>query len=278
MKCDQSAVDRAVEFALREDIGNGDITAELIAASTEAKATVITREAAVVAGRPWFDAVFRQLDPRVSVYWLVREGETLLPDQALCYIKGAARSLLTGERCALNFLQSLSGVATVVAEYVAALRGLPTRLLDTRKTLPGLRYAQKYAVRCGGGENHRMGLFDAFLIKENHIASCGSITQAVRLARKYHPERLITVEVEDLVQLDEALRAGCQWIMLDNFSLCQVQNAVKLNRSRAKLEVSGNIDLYDIREYAETGVDFISIGALTKHVRSIDLSMRIFQS
>ncbi len=268
-------LEHEVAYALREDVGSGDISAELIAPDTRAIAKVISREAAVLCGQAWFEAVFRQIDPAVVVYWLANEGQSLLADQPLCYVKGCARSLLTGERTALNFLQTLSGTATEVSHYVQALQGFSTRLLDTRKTLPGLRHAQKYAVSCGGASNHRMGLYDAFLIKENHIASCGSITEAVKLARKYHPDKWVEVEVEDLVQLEEALAVACERILLDNFSVDAVGEAVRLTQKRAQLEVSGAVDLSTIREYAALGVDFISVGALTKHVRAIDLSMRI---
>ena len=268
-------VRRAVEFALAEDIGSGDATAGLIPAETRATATVVTREAAVLCGRPWFDACFRALDPDVVIEWRAADGDRVGADQTLCVLTGFARALLSAERCALNFLQTLSGTATVTARHVDALRGTRTRILDTRKTLPGLRVAQKYAVLCGGGANHRIGLFDAILIKENHIAAAGSLTAAVRNARALHPSLLLEVEVENFVELDEALAAGVDRIMLDEFSLDAMRRAVAHVGGRVALEASGSVSLDNLRAIAETGVDFISIGALTKHVRAIDLSMRI---
>jgi len=268
-------VRRAVELALAEDIGSGDATAGLIPAETRATATVVTREAAVLCGRPWFDACFRALDPDVVIEWRAADGDRVGADQTLCVLTGFARALLSAERCALNFLQTLSGTATVTARHVDALRGTRTRILDTRKTLPGLRVAQKYAVLCGGGANHRIGLFDAILIKENHIAAAGSLTAAVRNARALHPSLLLEVEVENFVELDEALAAGVDRIMLDEFSLDAMRRAVAHVGGRVALEASGSVSLDNLRAIAETGVDFISIGALTKHVRAIDLSMRI---
>jgi len=268
-------VRRAVELALAEDIGSGDATAGLIPAETRATATVVTREAAVLCGRPWFDACFRALDPDVVIEWRAADGDRVGADQTLCVLTGFARALLSAERCALNFLQTLSGTATVTARHVDALRGTRTRILDTRKTLPGLRVAQKYAVLCGGGANHRIGLFDAILIKENHIAAAGSLTAAVRNARALHPRLLLEVEVENFVELDEALAAGVDRIMLDEFSLDAMRRAVAHVGGRVALEASGSVSLDNLRAIAETGVDFISIGALTKHVRAIDLSMRI---
>lgn len=265
----------AVAQSLREDIGSGDITAALIPATARATARIITREAAVLAGQAWATEVYRQLDPHVHVYWLAREGDAVVANQPLALLRGPARSLLSGERAALNWLQTLSGTATQVATYVAQLKRFKTQLLDTRKTIPGLRYAQKYAVRCGGGVNHRMGLYDAFLIKENHIAAAGSITQAVINARALAPSKPIEVEVEDLTQLAEAIAAQVDTIMLDNFSVEQMQAAVALTQGRVPLEVSGQVTLETIAAVAATGVDFISVGALTKHVRAIDLSMRI---
>lgn len=275
MKLNQFEIESEVTAALREDIGSGDITAELISPAINAKASIITREAGIMAGQPWVEAVFRQIDPMVTLYWLVNEGGEFLPNQPLCFLSGSARSLLTGERTALNFLQMLSGIATTVAAYVAELRHSQIKLLDTRKTLPGLRYAQKYAVVCGGGNNHRMGLYDAFLIKENHIASCGSISSAVALARKHHPEKTVEVEVENLTQFREALSTNCGIVLLDNFSIDQIREAVALNQGRIKLEISGGVNLKTLRDYAALGIDFISVGALTKHVHSIDLSMAI---
>jgi nicotinate-nucleotide pyrophosphorylase (carboxylating) len=268
-------VRRAVELALAEDIGSGDATAGLIPAETRATATVVTREAAVLCGRPWFDACFRALDPDVVIEWRAADGDRVGADQTLRVLTGFARALLSAERCALNFLQTLSGTATVTARHVDALRGTRTRILDTRKTLPGLRVAQKYAVLCGGGANHRIGLFDAILIKENHIAAAGSLTAAVRNARALHPRLLLEVEVENFVELDEALAAGVDRIMLDEFSLDAMRRAVAHVGGRVALEASGSVSLDNLRAIAETGVDFISIGALTKHVRAIDLSMRI---
>lgn len=267
-------IDHQVAASILEDIGTGDISAELIPAAVQMQAQIISREEAVVCGIPWVVSVFQQIDPQVKLHWLVEEGARVAADQIWVRLSGPARSLLSGERCALNWLQTLSGVATQVKEYLQILRGLNTQLLDTRKTIPGLRAAQKYAVRVGGGGNHRLGLFDAYLIKENHLASFGSITQAVQAARNQNPQRIIEVEVENLVQLNEAITAGAQIIMLDNFQLSTIAEAVKLNRGRAKLEVSGNITLENIRSVAQTGVDFISVGSLTKHIRAIDLSMR----
>ncbi|OGT55194.1 MAG: nicotinate-nucleotide diphosphorylase (carboxylating) [Gammaproteobacteria bacterium RIFCSPHIGHO2_12_FULL_41_15] len=268
-------IDEAVAASLIEDIGSGDITAALIPATTLATAKIITRETAVIAGQPWVESVYRQVSPRVTLYWFVKEGAHALPNQPLALLRGPARALLTGERCALNWLQTLSGTATRVAEYVQRLKGFKTQLLDTRKTIPGLRYAQKYAVLCGGGTNHRMGLYDAFLIKENHILSCGSIAQAIAAAKKMHAEKLVEVEVENLSELEQALLAGADIIMLDNFSLPLITQAVAINKGRAKLEVSGNLSLETIAAVAATGVDFISVGSLTKHVSAIDLSMRV---
>jgi nicotinate-nucleotide pyrophosphorylase (carboxylating) len=266
---------RSVELALAEDIGNGDATAALIAADARADATVITREDAVLCGRPWFDACFRALDPAVVIDWHAADGDRVRANQTLCALHGTARALLSAERCALNFLQTLSGTATVTARHVDALRGTRTRVLDTRKTVPGLRLAQKYAVRCGGGTNHRIGLFDAILIKENHIAAAGSLAAAVRSARALHPDLLLEVEVENFSELDEALAAGVDRIMLDEFSLDDMRRAVARVGGKVALEASGSVSMDTLRSIAETGVDFISVGALTKHVRAIDLSMRI---
>jgi nicotinate-nucleotide pyrophosphorylase (carboxylating) len=268
-------IDAVVSRALEEDLGRGDLTAALIPANRTAQAQVITRDDAVLCGQPWFDEVFRQLDRRVRMEWSVRDGETLRANQMLCTLEGPARALLTGERTALNFLQTLSGTATVTRRYVEAVAGTRAVILDTRKTLPGLRTAQKYAVRCGGGENHRMGLYDAILIKENHIAAAGSVANAVRLSRLNAPTGVtVEVEVETLDQLREALAAGADRLLLDNFSLKRLREAVQETAGRAKLEASGGITLENIRAIAETGVDSISIGALTKHVRAVDLSMR----
>lgn len=270
----QQAIALNIQQALTEDIGTGDITAQLIPAGQLAKATVITREPMILAGQPWVNALFAELDSSVQITWLQPEGSRLQANQAFLELSGNARSLLTGERPALNFIQTLSGVATSVAALVALLDGLPTRLLDTRKTLPGLRVAQKYAVTVGGGQNHRIGLFDAFLIKENHIMACGGIAQAVAAAQQIAPGKPVEVEVESFDELDQALTAGADIIMLDNFSTVQMREAVVLTAGRSKLEASGNVGAHNLREIAETGVDFISMGALTKDLKSIDLSMR----
>ncbi len=268
-------VDEDVRRALAEDVGTGDLTAGLIPAEASAEATVISREPAVVCGRPWFDAVFRQLDRRVQVDWWVREGEPVAAERTLCSLHGPARALLSGERTALNFLQTLSATATTTARYVAAVAGTGVQVLDTRKTVPGLRRAQKYAVACGGGRNHRMGLYDGVLIKENHIMAAGSISAAVAAARQQAPVDIaVEVEVENLDELDEALAAGADILLLDNMSLAQLREAVARTAGRSRLEASGGITLANIRAVAETGVNYISTGALTKDVRAIDLSMR----
>lgn len=261
--------------ALAEDIGSGDITAQLIPAERMAHATVITRESAVICGTAWVDAVFRQLDPRVAVHWQVRDGERASPNQALFHLEGPARALLSGERSALNFLQTLSAVATRCQHYADLVQGTAVKLLDTRKTLPGLRLAQKYAVTCGGCHNHRIGLYDAFLIKENHIAACGGITEAVKAAHQIAPGKPVEVEVESLEELRQALEAGADIIMLDELSLEDMRQAVALTQGRAKLEASGGINESTLRAIAETGVDYISIGTLTKDVKAVDLSMRL---
>ena len=264
-----------VRAALAEDIGSGDITAQLIPAERIARARVITREAATICGTAWVDEVFRQLDPRVQVTWNVADGERAMQDQTLFSLEGPARALLSGERSALNFLQLLSGVATRCREYADLVEGTAVQLLDTRKTLPGLRLAQKYAVTCGGCHNHRIGLYDAFLIKENHIAACGGIAPAVATARQIAPGRPVEVEVENLDELRQALDAGADIIMLDELDHDDMRTAVALSAGRAKLEASGGINRDTLRSYAETGVDYISIGTLTKDVRAIDLSMRL---
>lgn len=263
-----------VRAALNEDIGSGDITATLIPLDAQAEAYVITREAAVICGRAWVDEVFRQLDTHVQIEWQVDDGDWAGPNQELFRLKGAARALLTGERTALNFLQTLSGTATEARRWADAVASLPVKILDTRKTIPGLRDAQKYAVRCGGCHNHRHGLYDGVLIKENHILAAGSITNAITKVRPYAQGKMIEVEVETLEELQEALAANADIIMLDNFTLAQIRQAVAINRGKANIEVSGNVTLETVRELAETGVDFISTGALTKHVRAVDLSMR----
>ncbi len=263
----------AVANALAEDVGSGDLTAALVS-DRVARARVISREQAVICGRPWFDEVFRQVDPDIFVEWAVDEGERVAPDTELCRLSGPAPGLLTGERTALNFLQSLSGTATVTRRYADAVAGTKARVLDTRKTLPGLRRAQKYAVLCGGGSNHRMGLFDAVLIKENHILAAGSIRAAVLRARTLYPQISIEVEVESLEELKEALSASPNVVMLDNFDLENMRNAVAVTKDRLKLEASGNVSLETIRAIAETGVDYVSVGAITKDVKAVDLSMR----
>lgn len=285
----QQDIRRAVRAALLEDLGDAlttldqpdasaDITAQLIPADRISTARVITREAGVFCGQPWVDEVFAQLGGEVKVEWKVQDGERLAPNQELFRLHGPARVLLTGERNALNFVQTLSGVATLTARYVAELEGTDCRLLDTRKTLPGLRSAQKYAVTCGGGKNHRIGLFDAYLIKENHILACGGIAEAISEARRLNPDKPVEVEVESLDELEQALAARADIVMLDNFDIPMMQEAVRLNQGRAKLEVSGNVTLDTLAGYAATGIDFISVGALTKHVRALDLSMRFVEA
>lgn len=267
-----------VATALAEDIGSGDLTAALVPAERSGRARIITREAAVLAGRPYVDEVFRQVDPRVHVEWHAADGDSVVADQLLYRLSGPARSLLTGERTALNFVQALSGTATATRRYAEALSGLPCRVLDTRKTIPGLRTAQKYAVRCGGGTNHRMGLYDGILVKENHIMAAGSIAGAVAAARASGTRVPVEVEVESLDELRQALDAGADMALLDEFSLDDLRAAVAMNRAHPrgpmKLEASGGITFESLRPIAETGVDFISVGSLTKHVRAVDLSMR----
>ncbi|MCO6412122.1 MAG: carboxylating nicotinate-nucleotide diphosphorylase [Thiogranum sp.] len=270
----QIQIEEDARRALEEDLGSGDITAQLIDAQQVWKARVISREAAVVCGHHWFDAVFRLIDDSVDIRWEVADGDMITADQLLCTLKGPARALLSGERAALNFLQTLSGTATLAQRYAAQVKGMRTRILDTRKTIPGLRRAQKYAVRCGGCHNHRMGLYDAFLIKENHIAAAGSIAAAVNNARALRRELPVEVEVENQAQLQQALDAGADRILLDNFSVEAIRAAVELAGGKAELEASGGINLDNVRDYAATGVDFISIGALTKDLRAVDLSMR----
>ncbi|WP_139737859.1 carboxylating nicotinate-nucleotide diphosphorylase [Aeromonas caviae] len=285
----QQDIRRAVRAALLEDLGDAltaldqpdasaDITAQLIPADRISTARVITREVGVFCGQPWVDEVFAQLGGEVKVEWKVQDGERLAPNQELFRLHGPARVLLTGERNALNFVQTLSGVATLTARYVAELEGTDCRLLDTRKTLPGLRSAQKYAVTCGGGKNHRIGLFDAYLIKENHILACGGIPEAISEARRLNPDKPVEVEVESLAELEHALAARADIVMLDNFDIPMMQEAVRLNQGIAKLEVSGNVTLDTLAGYAATGIDFISVGALTKHVRALDLSMRFVEA
>lgn len=268
-------IHRSVAQALAEDIGPGDYTAQLIAAGSSARGRVVTRQDAVLAGSQWFDAAFRMLDPEASVIWHVRDGERIAPGQVLCEIFAQAQALLTAERTALNFLQLLSGTATITASYVAAVAGTRADIVDTRKTLPGLRLAQKYAVSVAGGVNHRIGLYDGVLIKENHIIAAGGIAQAMQRAQSLAPSNVfIEIEVENLAELEEALACGAKMVLLDNMSLDDMREAVRINAGRAKLEASGGVSLERVRAIAETGVDRISIGALTKDVTAIDLSLR----
>ena len=264
-----------VRRALAEDVGNGDLTAALIPENQTARAQVVTREDAILCGCAWFDEVFRQLDTRVRIAWKTSDGAAIRAGQVLCQIEGPARAILTGERTALNFLQTLSGVATRTHAYVDAVRGTKAVVLDTRKTVPGLRLAQKYAVRCGGGQNHRLGLYDGILIKENHIAAAGSITAALDTAKAAtKPDVLLEIEVENFEQLRAALAAGAKRILLDNFDLAGLCAAVDEAHGRAQLEISGGVTLANVRALAETGVDFISIGDLTKNLTAVDLSLR----
>lgn len=270
----QQTIAQNVQAALREDIGSGDITAQLVPDQQQAKAVVITRESAVICGRPWVDEVFRQLDGDVEIDWLVDEGDEIIPNEAVFTLAGKARSLLTGERTALNFLQTLSGTATAAREYANLAEGTGIAVLDTRKTLPGLRLAQKYATQTGGCKNHRIGLYDAFLIKENHIAACGGIDRAVKKARELAPGKPVEVEVENLDELQQALAASADIVMLDNFGKEMTEQAVELNKGKALLEVSGNISEATIADKAVSGVDYISTGSITKHCRAVDFSMR----
>ena len=284
-------ITKTVTWALCEDLGvntydelssSSDITAELIPTENQAVANIISRDECVICGVAWVNEVFKQLDniynTNTKITWFVNDGQHVSANTTLFELSGNARILLTGERTALNFLQSLSGTATITSDYVKHLTGTTTKLLDTRKTLPGLRSAQKYAVTCGGGVNHRIGLFDAFLIKENHIAACGGIEKAITTARINHSDKTVEVEVETIAELTQALNAGADIIMLDNFSPPMIEQAVKLtaeiSAGRTKLEVSGNMTLTILKDYAKSGVDFISVGALTKHVQAVDLSMR----
>lgn len=271
----QEEIDHMVQRALREDLGDGDVTAALIPAETISSARVISREAAVLCGRRWFDSVFRQLESGVAIHWEAEDGAAIAPGQTLCQLTGPARALLSGERTALNFLQTLSGTATLARRYQEQVKDLSVTILDTRKTIPGLRMAQKYAVRCGGCSNHRMGLYDGVLIKENHILACGSVSAAIARARACAPALPIEVEVENLEELAEALENDADIILLDNFPPELLRRAVALNNGRSRLEASGGITLDNIRRIAQSGVDYISVGALTKDVRAIDLSMRV---
>ena len=278
----QEDIVAAVSRALAEDVGSGDVTAELIPESATITATVMTRELMTLAGRPWVDEVLQQVDSEIGIDWSHNDSDVLDADTQVCKLRGPARSILTAERTALNFLQFLSAAATTTAKYVAAVAGTECQILDTRKTVPGLRLAQKYAVACGGGVNHRIGLFDAILIKENHIMSAGGITAAIAAARKLQPGMTVEVEVESIDQLREALAIHVERLLLDNFTIDMLRDAVAINRTEgeppAELEASGGVTIEAVREIAETGVDYVSVGALTKHVRAVDLSMRFDQS
>lgn len=267
-------IKNAVRAALEEDVGDGDVTASLFNVNQTHIAKVICREPAILSGQQWFDETFRQLDSSIEINWLKNDGDSIEKDSTICTLQGAAQAILTGERTALNFLQTLSATATLTNTYVGRIAGTTAQILDTRKTLPGMRYAQKYAVLCGGGMNHRMGLYDAILIKENHITTAGSITKAVTLAKQKFPLLKLEVEVETNQQLEEAITTEADTILLDNFSLSKLEAAVNINNDRKKLEASGNISLENIREVAKTGVHFISIGAITKHIQAVDFSMR----
>jgi len=274
----QSVIEKNVSDGLAEDLGAGDLTAALVNPTATAEATIVARESMVQAGRPWVDEVYRQLDTRIAIDWTAADGDTVAAGATVAFLRGPARPLLSGERTALNFLQMLSSTATTTARFVEAVSGTRAKILDTRKTIPGLRLAQKYAVRCGGGVNHRIGLFDAILIKENHILGAGSIEAAVAEARRLHPGVPVEIEVESIDELRQALHARAERLLLDNFSVDQLREAVAVNRkegdSPALLEASGNLSLSTVRTVAETGVNFISIGALTKNIDAIDLSMR----
>ncbi len=267
-------INSAVNAALDEDIGTGDVTAASFSNNETASAKVICREEAVLCGQQWFELAFYKLDPEIAINWKLNDGDQLEKGSTVCSLSGSAQAILTGERTALNFLQTLSGTATKTKIYVDRIAGTNAQILDTRKTLPGMRYAQKYAVRCGGGKNHRMGLYDAILIKENHIATAGSISKAVNEAKQQYPSIKLEVEVENADQLKEALSTQTDVILLDNFSLSELENAVAITDGKKKLEASGNMTLENIREVAKTGVDYISIGAITKHIQAVDFSMR----
>ena len=267
-----SVIRESVRIALAEDIGQGDVTASLCG-DNMISASVICRETATLCGQAWFDESFKQLDPHVAIEWLKHDGDVMHPNNEVCTIRGPANVVLSGERTALNFLQTLSATATATKKLLHRLKGTSTQLLDTRKTIPGLRYAQKYAVRSAGGVNHRMGLYDAYLIKENHIAACGSISDAIKRAKSQHPELNIEIEVENIDELKEAITNNADIALLDNFSLHHVKQAVELSHNKIKLEVSGNINMDNINQYAMLGVDYISVGALTKHIQAIDFSM-----
>lgn len=266
-------IQRTVQFALEEDIGTGDVTASLLNVDQTHNAKVICRDDAVLCGQQWFDQVFHQLDSSININWLLKDGDPIEKDATICTLQGAARAILTGERTAINFLQTLSATATITNKYVERIAGTAAQILDTRKTLPGMRHAQKYAVLCGGGMNHRMGLYDVILIKENHITAAGSVKKAVVLAKQDFPALKLEVEVETNQRLKEAIKTEVDTVLLDNFSLSELEAAVNINENRKKLEASGNISLDNIREIAKTGVHFISIGAITKHIQAVDYSM-----
>lgn len=274
LRPDSEAIESQVREALAEDLGGGDLTAALIPEANIATAQLIVREPATLCGTQWFDAVFRQLDPTIVIEWLAGDGDRLHPDQVVCRLRGRARPILSGERSALNFLQTLSGTATIAARYVAAVAGTDAVILDTRKTIPGLRLAQKYAVRCGGASNHRVGLYDAILIKENHIRAAGSIGAALQAAIASAGDRvMIEIEVESLAELEQALTAGARRVLLDNFDHATLREAVRRTAGRAGLEASGGVNIDTVAKIAATGVDYISVGQLTKDVRAIDFSM-----
>ena len=267
-------IELSVKQALNEDIGDGDVTAASFSNNEVATAKVICREEAVLCGQKWFELAFHQLDPNITIDWMLADGDAMQKNDLVCTLNGNAQAILTGERTALNFLQTLSGTATKTKTYVDRISGTDANILDTRKTIPGMRYAQKYAVRCGGGQNHRMGLYDAILIKENHIATSGSVKSAIEAAKNQFPNLKLEVEVENEEQLKEALDTNADVILLDNFSLSELEAAVSITDGKMKLEASGNMTLENIREVAKTGVDYISIGAITKHVQAVDFSMR----
>ncbi len=270
---DRELIREDVRRALAEDVGGGDLTAALIPSRNQLQARLVCRQQAVLSGTAWVDEVFLQVDRSVDLQWHLADGDCLQENSLVCTMQGAAASILTAERTGLNFLQTLSGTATLAASYVEAVQGTAVNILDTRKTVPGLRLAQKYAVSCGGGANHRMGLYDAVLIKENHIAAAGSIPAVLKQARSLYPEAPIEIEVENPDELETALKAGARWVLLDNFSLQQLHEAVALNQGRARLEASGGVDLQTVRAIAATGVDDISVGALTKNLQAVDFSL-----
>ncbi len=269
-----SIIEENVFNALKEDVGKGDITAELIPHDNISLATVINREACVFCGLDWFEETYRQIDDEILIDWFVDDGDEIDADQTICTISGSSQNILTGERTALNFVQTLSATATLSAQYAKKLKDSKTKILDTRKTIPGLRMAQKYAVSCGGCENHRLGLFDAFLIKENHINACGGIQNAIKEARFHSPDLNIEVEVENLNELQQAIDAGADHVLLDNFEATNLKQAVAICKGKIISEASGNITIDNIHDVAKTGVDYISTGALTKNIKAIDLSMR----